>query len=95
MFKQQALSGEVSTTTVQDHFELQAIAKIEEGQDNAHDQGIIKAKFRERVRRAGRRVVVFSSEAGQRFECIQHAKVVEPSFAKGEWAVRAVRGGQT
>ena len=54
--------------------------------------GMAKARFRERVRRAGRRVVVFPNPDGLRFECVQNGKAVEPSFAKGEWAVRPVKG---
>lgn len=67
--------------------------------------GMRRAEFRERVRRAGRRVVVFSSglsgdgegkgeETGVggrgRFECVQDGKVVEGSFAKGEWGIRFI-----
>ncbi len=63
----------------------------EEGREEGlgHKEGLERAKWRERVRRAGRRVVVFGS-GGDRFECVQGGKVVEPSFAKGEWAVRLV-----
>ena len=64
----------------------------------SHREGIERAMFRERVRRAGRRVVVFGlfpedcsaspETQRQNFDCIQNGKAVEPSFAKGEWAVR-------
>lgn len=61
---------------------------------NAHRQGMEKAAFRERVRRAGRRVIAFgapvSTDDQSRFECVQQGKATEPSFAKGEWAVRVV-----
>lgn len=54
--------------------------------------GMESARWRERVRRAGRRVVVLGgSQLDERFECRQGTKVVEPSFAKGEWWVRLVR----
>lgn len=61
---------------------------------SAHRQGMEKAAFRERVRRAGRRTVAFGApegcHEGLRFECVQHGKPTESSFAKGEWAVRVV-----
>lgn len=49
--------------------------------------------WRERIRRAGRRVVVlarseFENGMKDTFECVQKGRPVEPSFAKGEWAVR-------
>lgn len=53
--------------------------------------GMDVAAWRERVRRAGRRVVVFPQASGESFECVQKGKAVEPSFAKGEWAVRFVK----
>lgn len=85
------------------------------GQERTED-GQAKARERERVRRAGRRLVVFPVEAppaqtlpieereqvktgsireevlkrGTRFECVQNGKVVEGSFAKGDWGVRTV-----
>ena len=54
-----------------------------------------KAKERERVRCAGRRIVVFPERdnvkaTGKQFECVQKNRVVEGSFAKGEWGVRVV-----
>lgn len=54
--------------------------------------GMEIAEQRERVRRAGRRLVVFpdsaESEIGARLECVQNGKVVEGSFAKGDWGIR-------
>jgi len=44
--------------------------------------------WRERVRMAARRVVVLRREGGEEFECVQNGRVVEPSFAKGMFAVR-------
>lgn len=55
-----------------------------------HRAGMDEAQWRERVRRAARRVVVFPHEQ-ERFECVQKGKAVEPSFAKGEWSVRYVK----
>jgi len=58
-----------------------------------------KAQWRERVRRAGRRVVAFWGAAGdgdvrsvRGFVCVRNGKVVEASFAKGDWAVRVEDG---
>lgn len=58
--------------------------------------GMDRARERERVRRAGRRIVVFPDlesvvetiGPNVKLECVQRGKVVEGSFAKGEWAVR-------
>lgn len=49
-----------------------------------------EAAFRERVRRAARRVVV-NGRDDHRFICWSEGKAVEPSFAKGEWAVKHVQ----
>lgn len=64
---------------------------------SSQQEGMIKAEFRERVRRAARRLVAFGlvNETGSptstasTFECIQHGKPVEASFAKGDWHIRA------
>lgn len=63
------------------------------------EDGMERARERERVRRAGRRLVVFAEEKesvrsviGKRLECVQGGKVVEGSFAKGDWGVRVVEG---
>ena len=53
-------------------------------------RGLHMAQWRERVRRAGRRVVVFNDSNSGRYECVQSGKAVEPSSAKGEWSVRFV-----
>ena len=54
--------------------------------------GMQKAKERELVRRAARRGVAFGFETkeGKRrsVEAVQRGRVVESSFAKGEWGVR-------
>ena len=53
--------------------------------------GMQKAKEREMVRRAARRGVAFGfeMEEGRRsVEAVQSGRVVESSFAKGEWGVR-------
>lgn len=60
-------------------------------QEDKTRAGNIEAAFRERVRRAARRVVVNGSEDGQRFICWSNGKITEPSFAKGEWAVKHVK----
>lgn len=73
--------------------------KLHEG--DAQKEGMERAQFRERVRRAGRRVVAFgapvpsdedaaSEGKRERFECVQQGRAVESSFAKGDWAVRVV-----
>lgn len=53
--------------------------------------GMDADRWRERVRQAGRRVIAFPKEGEDRFECVQSNKAVEPSFAKGDWAVRHVK----
>ena len=53
--------------------------------------GVQKAKEREMVRQAGRRGVAFGFEVegGRRkVDCVKGGRVVESSFAKGEWGVR-------
>lgn len=56
------------------------------------DWGMQKAKEREMVRQAARRGVAFGFEMedGKRrnVEAVQRGRVVESSFAKGEWGVR-------
>lgn len=59
-------------------------------------EGLRKARQREMVRCAARRGVVFGFEAGEgedasgrrKCEALMLGKVVEPSFAKGNWSVR-------
>ncbi|KAK7743543.1 hypothetical protein SLS53_004077 [Cytospora paraplurivora] len=57
-------------------------------------QGQRKAKQREMVRCAARRGVVFGfvteveGEERRKCEAVMNGKVVEPSFAKGNWAIR-------
>lgn len=54
--------------------------------------GMQKAREREMVRRAARRGVAFGFEMeegkSRRVEAVQRGRVVESSFAKGEWGVR-------
>ena len=78
------------------------------------ERGMQKAREREMVRQAARRLVVFgvqnqvssavadgegdrdtkadradsNDEASMQLEAVQGERVVEPSFAKGEWGVR-------
>ncbi|KAB8336978.1 hypothetical protein FH972_021282 [Carpinus fangiana] len=52
--------------------------------------GMETARWRERVRRAARRVVAQSTE-DERFECVQKGKAVEASYAKGDWSVRLAK----
>lgn len=61
-------------------------------QKTLREWGMQKAKEREMVRRAARRGVAFGfeMEEGKRrsVEAVQWGRVVESSFAKGEWGVR-------
>ena len=54
--------------------------------------GMQKAKEREMVRRAARRGVAFGFETGEgrrrSVEAVQGGRLVESSFAKGEWGVK-------
>ena len=76
-----------------------------EGGKTKQERGMRRAREREMVRQAGRRIVVFgvpgeaSEDAGGReradgdgerlaVEAVQEGRVVEASFAKGEWGVR-------
>jgi hypothetical protein len=56
-----------------------------------------KQDAREEARRAARRLVNFGFrsqgvEEDREVEAVQDGKVVETSFAKGEWGIRWVRG---
>lgn len=62
-------------------------------QKTPREWGMQKAKEREMVRRAARRGVAFGFEMEEgkkrrRVEAVQWGRVVESSFAKGEWGVR-------
>ena len=63
-------------------------------QGSGRERGMQKAKEREMVRRAARRGVAFGflEEIGEakrrKVEAVQGGRVVESSFAKGEWGVR-------
>ena len=65
------------------------------------EAGLLRAKQRELVRQAARRGVVFGFVVGdgdgegegiekvrRKVEAVQNGRVVESSFAKGEWGVR-------
>lgn len=87
-FRKCAIEGkQVSCEEVQQYFESTGTAPTFSRVDRQR-AGLDVAKFRERVRRAGRRVVAFPDEPNGRFECVQKGKPVEASYAKGEWAVR-------
>ena len=60
---------------------------------NPRERGMQKAKERELVRRAARRGVAFGFEMEEggrrrRVEAVQGGRLVESSFAKGDWGVR-------
>ena len=65
---------------------------VERAQKTPREWGMQKAKEREMVRRAARRGVAFGFETAEgkrrRVEAVQWGRVVESSFAKGEWGVR-------
>ena len=73
----------------------------ESSAEDSHKAGMRRAEERERTRRAARRGCVFGfevrdgeeTEAGdairrRRCEAVADGRVVEPSFAKGDWGVR-------
>ncbi|KAI0852596.1 hypothetical protein F5Y00DRAFT_273167 [Daldinia vernicosa] len=65
--------------------------RSEETEENAKRrlQGQRRAQQREMVRNAARRGVVFGFAAAPRkCEAVMRGKVVEPSFAKGDWGIR-------
>ena len=60
---------------------------------NPRERGMQKAKEREMVKRVARRGVAFGFEMEERggrrsVDAVQGGRVVESSFAKGEWGVR-------
>ena len=58
---------------------------------SSQQRGIRKAKEREMVRQAARRGVAFGFEiegSRRKVDCVREGRVVESSFAKGEWGVR-------
>ena len=63
-------------------------------QKSGRERGMQKAKEREMVRRAARRGVAFGfleeteERKRRKVEAVQGGRVVESSFAKGEWGVR-------
>lgn len=75
-------------------------SKPDPDESSRYEKGMKQAEFRERVRRAARRVVAFGAPEGDvgntsansesTFECVQHGKPTEASFAKGDWMVRLV-----
>ncbi|EME80820.1 uncharacterized protein MYCFIDRAFT_46380 [Pseudocercospora fijiensis CIRAD86] len=67
--------------------------KIEETPDDLQKrrEGAKRAEEREMVRRAARRIIIFGVDGTteiRRAEALMAGMVVEPSFAKGNWAVR-------
>ncbi|KAI1381911.1 hypothetical protein F4677DRAFT_439717 [Hypoxylon crocopeplum] len=68
--------------------------RAEETEENARRrlEGQRRAQQREMVRSAARRGVVFGFAAGndatRKCEAVMQGKVVEPSFAKGDWGIR-------
>lgn len=70
--------------------EAEAEASVPSGADVT--AGAVKAEAREEARRAARRLVAFGwpppIEESRAVEPVQDGKVVETSFAKGEWGLR-------
>jgi hypothetical protein len=71
----------------------EAEAEAETGADSeAKPSGAAKADAREEARRAARRLVAFGwpppVNEHRAVEPVQDGKVVETSFAKGEWGLR-------
>ena len=63
--------------------------------EQRREAGQKRAEQRELIRRAARRAVIFGLQAdddqkadGRRCEAVQNGRVVEPSFAKGDFAIR-------
>ena len=74
-----------------DNFYRTANDNVSIGEDEAvrRKAGMLRAEQRELVRQAARRGVAFGFEGERRgVEAIQGKRVVEASFAKGEWGVR-------
>lgn len=82
---------------------LQQQQQRQEEEEDSRGKGMRKAREREMVRRAGRRGVVFGflvegeggggdGDKGEKkrrmVDAVQGGRVVESSFAKGEWGVR-------
>ena len=90
-FVSRAISnGHVSCDEVQRQFEAEGKGP-NPSPDDKQRAGLETAKWRERVRRAGRRVVVFPHDSDDTFQCVQQGKAIEPSFAKGDWEVRHMK----
>ncbi|KAI1393948.1 uncharacterized protein F4822DRAFT_386502 [Hypoxylon trugodes] len=64
--------------------------RSQESEENARKriEGQRRAKQREMVRSAARRLVVFGFAGERKCEAVMQGKVVEPSFAKGDWGIR-------
>lgn len=71
--------------------------RVGEEKPTSQQLGRRRAEEREKVRQAARRGVVFGLGVGgrerRRVEAMQGGRVVEASFAKGEWGVRWRDGG--
>ena len=83
-----------TTSTPTTNINVQLLDGRREQEDLTPQQrGIRKAKEREMVRQAGRRGVAFGFEvegarARRKVDCVRGGRVVESSFAKGEWGVK-------
>ena len=63
----------------------------QQDQETQQQVGQQRAAQREMVRRAARRGVIFGLDqgsSGRKCEVVQHGRVVEPSFAKGDFIIR-------
>ena len=89
---QNVVFGEASEQTSSD-IELAEAKDTDDQQDQETRQqiGQQRAAQREMVRRAARRGVIFGLDQGsssRKCEVVQHGRVVEPSFAKGDFNIR-------
>lgn len=92
--------GEVECGEVQDMFRdksgLHSLRQAQQAEEPDRVQAVKtragqdEAAFRERVRRAARRVVV-NGRDGEKFLCWSQGQPAEASFAKGEWSVKHIR----
>ena len=86
-------SGSTSTATTGAITPRKLSGRGEEGL-SSQQRGVQKAKEREMVRQAARRGVAFGFEVEgeggvrRKVDCVKGGRVVESSFAKGEWGVR-------
>lgn len=83
--------GDVQQRYEEEHTHQPDADSVHTSETEKQKAGMDAAKWRERVRRAGRRVVAQRTSSTDEFTCVQHGKPVEPSYAKGEWAVRWIK----